>query len=77
MFVRKRFYFAEHALLEIDNDDLEIEDVMSVAQTGTVIENYPTDKPYPSYLALGWFGKIPVHVVLNENLPLLGALKFL
>lgn len=50
----------------MDNDDLEIEDVMRIAETGETIASYPQGKPYPCVLVLGWIGlgnKKPVHVV--------------
>jgi hypothetical protein len=53
--VQKRsFYFTTHALEEMDNDDLEIEDEMNIAETGEMIAGYPDDKPFPSKLVLGW-----------------------
>ncbi len=63
---KKSFYFTEHALDEIDNDDLLIEDVMAAAATGEIIVSYENDKPFPSFLKLGWSSaktKYPVHVV--------------
>ncbi|NMP23435.1 DUF4258 domain-containing protein [Sulfobacillus sp. DSM 109850] len=39
--------------------------VESVIQSGTTIESYPEDTPYPSRLVLGW--DRPVHVVVAET----------
>lgn len=48
----------------MDNDDLEVEDVMNIAETGEVIAYYAGDKPHPSKLVLGWTAdEKPVHVV--------------
>lgn len=61
-----KFFFTEHSLEEIDNDDLNIEDVQEIAVNGEVIKEYPEDKPFPSTLKLGWVGfwnSYPVHVV--------------
>ena len=64
---KRSFYFTTHALEEMDNDDLEIEDIMNIAEKGEVIAEYPNDKPHPSKLVLGWIGKTgskkPVHVI--------------
>lgn len=38
-------------------------DVLKILKTGKVIEDYPTDQPYPSYLMLGFVKKRPLHVV--------------
>jgi len=64
--VKRKFFFTEHSLDEIDNDNLSIEDIMYVAETGETIEDYHNDKPHPSFLKLGWAkGSIqyPIHVV--------------
>lgn len=60
------FYFTDHALIEMDNDELEIEDVMRIAEFGILVEDYPTDRPYPSTLKLGQAtgpNKYSIHVV--------------
>jgi len=36
--VKRKFFFTEHALDEIDNDGLAIEDIMAVAENGETIE---------------------------------------
>jgi hypothetical protein len=41
-------------------------DVLDVLEQGIVIENYPTDKPYPSCLILGFVKGRPIHVVVAE-----------
>jgi hypothetical protein len=47
---------------------LGVEDVEAVIENGETIEDYPNDKPYPSWLVLGWRGARPVHVVVAHNL---------
>lgn len=37
------------------------------SQRGETIETYPTDKPFPSRLILGWSGLRPLHVVAADN----------
>lgn len=64
--MKRSFYITEHALVEMDNDGLEIEDVMRISESGTLLEDYPDDRPFPSSLKLGWSGEgtdEPVHVV--------------
>ena len=43
-------------------------DIRLVLTTGSVVEDYPNTKPYPSYLMLGWRGDRPLHVVATDNL---------
>jgi len=47
---------------------ISISNVKSVARTGEVIQSYPNDKPYPSFLMLGYINKRPLHVVIAQNL---------
>ena len=36
-------------------------------ETGTTVEHYPDDFPYPSRLVLGWWQSRPIHVVVADN----------
>ncbi len=61
-----KFFFTEHALKEMLEDELDIDDVKHAAQQGETIETYPNDKPYPSELKLyfsGFWNNQPIHVV--------------
>jgi hypothetical protein len=41
--------------------------VLHVLDTGTSVEEYSDDFPYPSRLVLGWWNSRPLHVVVAEN----------
>lgn len=41
-------------------------EIRQVLMTGEQIESYPDDRPYPSYLMLGFVGNRPVHVVAAD-----------
>ena len=43
------------------------EEVKRAVVTGETIEIYPTDKPFPSRLILGWSGERPLHVVAADD----------
>jgi hypothetical protein len=47
--------------------EISKEDVRQALETGTIIESYPDDEPYPSCLVLGWSGVRPIHVVVADN----------
>ena len=34
---------------------------------GEILREYPDDRPYPSYLVLGWIDQRPLHVVYAVN----------
>ncbi len=41
--------------------------VLDIVQSGEIICEYPDDKPYPSFLLLGFSNKSPIHIVLAKN----------
>jgi hypothetical protein len=47
--------------------EISKEDVRQALETGTIVESYPDDEPYPSRLVLGWSGVRPIHVVVADN----------
>lgn len=59
--------FRVHALQRMFSREVSDENVRYVIQKGEVIEDYPTDTPYPSKLILGWIGSRPLHIVVAEN----------
>lgn len=42
-------------------------DVRHILETGESIEEYPSDRPFPSRLMVGRCGERPLHVVVAEN----------
>jgi len=59
--------FRVHAVQRMFERKISKEDVQQILQTGEVIEDYPTDWPYPSRLILGWTEQRPLHVVAAYN----------
>ena len=43
--------------------NISVADVLVVLNSGTTVEDYPEDTPFPSRLTLGWVGQRPAHVV--------------
>lgn len=62
-----RLVFRVHAIQRMFERGISVEDVREVLKSGEVIEDYPTDFPYPSRLMLGWRETTPIHVVAAEN----------
>ena len=56
-----------HAIKRMFERKVDIDDVRHVLATGEIIEDYPADTPYPSYLVLGWCGIRPLHIVVAYN----------
>ena len=55
--------FRLHAVQRMFERGITVLDVKEVVKTGKVIENYPGDKPFQSYLLLGFIKGKPLHVV--------------
>ena len=55
--------FSAHAVRRIFEREFGKDDVVSVLDHGEVIDSYPEDRPYPSYLLLGFPRGEPLHVV--------------
>jgi len=63
-----RIRITEHADEEAETDDLTFDEIFFSISHGEIIEQYPTDKPYPSCLINGQtFGGDHVHSVLAIN----------
>jgi hypothetical protein len=62
-----KLVFRVHALERMFQRQVREHDVRAVLSSGTVIEAYPDDTPYPSRLILGWSGSRPLHVVAADT----------
>jgi len=58
--------FRFHALSRMFERKISETDVLEVLATGKIIEDYPTDQPYPSCLRLGFVKDRPLHIVTAE-----------
>lgn len=59
--------FTGHALRQMFAREITEADVRDVVAGGTVIAEYPEDKPLPSCLLLGFADDRPIHVVLGYD----------
>ncbi len=63
----EKLTFRLHAIKRMFERNIDTDAVRQVLLNGEVIEDYPTDTPYPSCLMLGWYGMRPLHVVVAFN----------
>ncbi|WP_250631627.1 DUF4258 domain-containing protein [Rhodoflexus caldus] len=56
-----------HSLQRMFERSISTDEIELVIAIGEVIEEYPTDKPYPSVLIPGFIGKRPIHVVVAQT----------
>lgn len=61
------FIYRVHAIERMFQRDISEEEVEEVVISGETIESYPDDRPYPSYLALGYVQKRAIHVVYAKG----------
>jgi hypothetical protein len=59
--------FRVHAIQRMFKRRISKNDVRHVLATGEVVEDYPSDTPYPSRLILGWCETRPIHIVIADN----------
>lgn len=59
--------FSGHAIHQMFRREIKQEDVAEIVRTGQIIREYWDDTPYPSFLILGFIGKIPLHIVAAND----------
>ena len=59
--------FSDHAITQMFKRNISVDNVKYVIEWGEVIVSYFYDKPYPSYLMLGYINSRPIHVVVGKN----------
>ena len=59
--------FRIHALRQMFQRRISDTDIRELLQTGSVIEEYSDDKPYPSFLVSGNVNERPLHGVIAYN----------
>lgn len=63
-----RLRVTDHADEEAQSDRLTLDEICSSVLRGEIINEYPSDRPYPSCLVLGWTpDEDPVHSVWGYN----------
>ena len=56
-----------HAVEQMFARNITQQEVEYVINQGETIASYPTDKPYPSVLRLGFVNRLPIHVVIAQD----------
>ena len=61
------YIYRLHAIERMFERDISEDDVESVVKNGKVLETYINDKPYASYLCLGFVDDRVIHVVYSKD----------
>jgi hypothetical protein len=59
--------FRVHAIQRMFQRRISEEDIRQVLAMGNIIESYPDDTPYRSFLVLHFCGSRAIHVVAADN----------
>ena len=62
--VKDKVLFKKHAVVRMRQRKISAGEVKAVLQCCKTIEEYPSDRPLPSGLILGYTNKRPIHVVV-------------
>ena len=62
-----RIAWRGHALKRMIERDISISAVRTALQDCIVVEEYPQDFPFPSFLLLGYHENSPLHIVCSIN----------
>ena len=63
----KDFIYRKHALERILSRNIDPDDVETTVKNGEIINVYPDDKPFKSFLVLGFIKNKPIHVVVSQD----------
>ena len=61
------YIYRLHAIERMFQRDISEKQVEEVIENGEIIESYVEDKPYPSFLTLGYVDGIAFHVVYAKD----------
>lgn len=62
-----RLRFKVHAVIQMEERDIDVADVRAALDNGEEIETRPDDQPYPARLVLGMCSKGLLHVAIRDN----------
>lgn len=66
--MNKKLRWTNHMFMRLVQRGIEMDDVTAVLLNGEIIENYPSDYPYPSCLLLGYtVNEKALHIVCGSN----------
>jgi hypothetical protein len=66
-YMERQIIYSAHVVIQMFKRGITEEDIEHVLNAGVIIKDYPDDKPYPSFLILGYKGNIPLHIVYAVN----------
>jgi hypothetical protein len=62
-----KIIWRKHAVLRMIERKVSRENVLACLSNGLIINQYPDDKPFPSYLLLCFPNNEPIHIAFSYN----------
>jgi hypothetical protein len=59
--------YSDHAILQMFKRGIDTFEVEIVIKQGEIIKSYLDDRPYPSFLILGYSEEKAIHLVIAKN----------
>lgn len=64
---RSSMYLKDHILQRMRQRNITVSEVLQVLKSFEIIEEYRDDRPFPSYLLMGYANGKPMHIVIAVN----------
>ena len=65
--MKLKIIYSAHVVIQMFKRGISEEDIVQILNTGVIIREYPEDRPYPSFLILGFRDRTPLHIVYAVN----------
>lgn len=63
----KELFFSDHAVSQMFQRNIRVDEVKKILIDGEIIREYFDDRPYPSFLVLGYSDSRPLHLVVARD----------
>jgi hypothetical protein len=67
MVICNKLFFSDHIISQMFRRNIKVEEVKFILKAGEIIRQYPDDKPYPSFLILGFIEHRPLHLLVAKD----------
>ena len=61
-------HFSDHVISQMFRRSISLEEVKFILKGGELIREYQDDKPYPSFLLLGFIDHRPLHLLVAKDI---------
>ncbi len=65
--MKGRIIYSAHVVSQMFKRNITEKQIEDILKNGIIIKEYCDDKPYPSFLILGYIESMPLHVVYAVN----------